>query len=364
MADSEITQDSAGLFASANYKITPELLLSVSGRFSYDRKTLVLATTDRDVYRGRIGTGATLRIVRNPNFGKVFIRSDREDDYTFFDPSVTLSYDMGDHFLYGSIATGHRTGGFNRFPGVRTDPATGVVNLPVPTEFGSETAVSYEIGSKGKLNFWSVNLNYAIDVFKTEYSDLLENRSVFGGPEDVSTGGNDFLANASATINIGDAYVRGVELDFNGRVRDLPIGGWLGYQGGATYLESKITSGEDKGTRASFVPRWTIKGSLTYRRPITRTLGIVANTNHSYEEGAREQSGGRFKPINITSARLGFEGRQRNGDAWSLVAFANNLFDVTYQISRSAVPTGFPSETINTPFSLGVRLTLGGTLKD
>jgi iron complex outermembrane receptor protein len=106
------------------------------------------------------------------------------------------------------------------------------------------------------------------------------------------------------------------------------------------YTDSKITDFPDPsviGNELPLISRYTINLGGQYRGPITDGgLGLLARvdyrrTGRTWWEPFNTTS---RDPIDLVNARLGVE-----GDNWSLIAFAENLFDETYNAEFS--PGGF-----------------------
>lgn len=136
---------------------------------------------------------------------------------------IGLDYTIDDnHFIYGSIATGYKAGGFQdkidvcRCGDVRFFP------------WDPETVTNYEIGYKGRL---ASNLTVMASAFYTDYSDMQDTSYTIVG-SDASTGDD---IGTLTTTNVAQARMLGVEVEFDWRPWD---GGRL--FGFGTWLDSKV----------------------------------------------------------------------------------------------------------------------------
>jgi len=151
----------------------------------------------------------------------------RTDDSTDF--SVVAQWDVSDDvMLYGSIASGFKSGGFdtrsNSIPGASALFIPGVFapgTLADGTfEFEDETALSYELGAKMRLAGGQADLNLA--AFFTAYDDL--QISIFDGTVGFNVG------NAAA------ADIIGLELDGRWQITDK-----FGMYGSVAILDFEFT---------------------------------------------------------------------------------------------------------------------------
>jgi iron complex outermembrane receptor protein len=128
-------------------------------------------------------------------------------DYSSFNPKLGVSFAAADNvFLYASVSTGFRAGGFNGFGG--TIPA-------VSTPFGAEKVRAYEVGAKTTWLDRRARLNAA--VYRNDYRDLQSNAPNANG--------------TFVTQNALDVRDSGVELEFTGRLTDaLELTIAAGYQ--------------------------------------------------------------------------------------------------------------------------------------
>ncbi|NWG46892.1 MAG: TonB-dependent receptor [Alphaproteobacteria bacterium] len=332
-----------GAFATLGYDITDQLNVTGSARLSYERKAFEL-----DLFDTSPGMASLANSFRDVN-----IHQD-------VDPAISLSYTLNNGWLaYASWAQAHRAGGFNRASG----PSNTAPVVFVPFEFGEEKANSYEFGLKGDVPFTDRQVNFALSVYQAEYAGILQNRTVL----DFDDADGQSLTSANNLVNLGDAFIRGVELEFNGRFRDLPvIDGVFSFTQGITWAESEVTTGVSEGIQLANVPHWSTNTNLTYRRPLpffeNTGLGLFLNSNFEFEIGAVGQGQNDFDTLRRGNFRGGIEG-DNYGQRWQLVGFWDNFIDASYDVSRKTYNTSFG--TIAAPFvnqvpTYGIRLTLRG----
>lgn len=164
----ESTTDSIGVYGSVTVPLGERVTVTAELRYNDEEKTL-----------------------ERPGF-------DLSADWQEFLPRLTVSYAPGDRTLvYGSVARGFKTGGFNTFDNL----------FPEERVYEPESNWTYELGLKGSLadgRFTYGTALYFIDV---------EDQQVIGLSE-AGASSNQFTANAAESSS------RGVELEANWFVSD------------------------------------------------------------------------------------------------------------------------------------------------
>ncbi|MCW2413047.1 MULTISPECIES: TonB-dependent receptor [unclassified Sphingobium] len=178
-------------FAHVGFALTDQLKLNGGLRYSNEKKDYVF---DRLYYE----TGT-----------RPFAYTTADVAYDRVDYRVGLDFKASeDVFLYGSVSSGFRSGGFNPRP-LSAAQVTAV--LP-------ETVTSYELGAKLNLLDRAVQANFA--VFQTDFT----NRQVTAIVPDLNGVPNSLRTNA------GTARIRGVEAEVTVRpTQGLTLNGMLGY---------------------------------------------------------------------------------------------------------------------------------------
>lgn len=212
-ANRTLSQDSkaAAIFGQLNFDLAQDWRISLSARYSQDKKDAERQMSLTDFDGGAFSGGPMqqqLALLAYSLFRVQLIqhqidgsRTDRNLDW-----AANLQYDMSaDTMMYGSVSTGFKAGGFdgrsNAVPDLRADgtDARNPLNTTGPGafEFENESALTFEFGAKQRLMDGTAELNLA--VFRTNYEDLQV--SVFDGVLGFSVG------------NAAEAVVWGVELD-------------------------------------------------------------------------------------------------------------------------------------------------------
>ncbi len=202
-------------FLEGTYDFNDRLSLTVGARYTVERKerqgkTIPLADAPSFGRRADRRT-PTLGIPINERFGK-------------WTPRVQLEYQATDAiFAYASYSRGFKSGGFNRTTVSPRDRRTGGARaLPEdPGKFDEEILNSYEIGLKTQ---WLDNrLVLNLSAFFNRYDDI-QLTTIQIDEDGVPTG---------QINNVGEATIRGLELDF--QYRPLPQ---LTISGGAGLTEA------------------------------------------------------------------------------------------------------------------------------
>jgi outer membrane receptor protein involved in Fe transport len=388
-------QENYGAYASVGYDLTDWLNLAASVRYSNDNVKSRNETFDLDRVRGFVaaagansvpttrGNVAGGSLILNRDYGQIIQRNYGSETFSKTIPAIYAGIKLpNQQLVYGSVGQGYRAGGFNRISGTLV---SGTTTLAIPAQYDEETADAYEIGYKGGLRFGpGRRIDYSAAIFHTRYSNFINTATIVTGGE-VSDDPNPDAISDLVAYNLGDAYVQGVEADFRFNWSDLAFGGDnFNFRGGLTWGESKALSGPERGNELNFVRTWTYNGTLTYRAPITdmgMVKGFFLSTNFNAEIDtdnrnvaldqtlvtcsrtgtviARGTCDGTTRGSDTrrtVNARGGFEG-EIGENKWQLAVFADNVFDVSYDITRPTInaTNGYSQ---NDPFSMGVRFSI------
>lgn len=310
-------------FGQATFNLTDALRLIAGARYSVDHKTVAGA--------GLIQYPATLFDAGQPCFGKPELcqRDSFVGDRTFKRTSIKagVEYDVAPgHMLYATVATGHKSGGFNPFS------VAGSVNTA--SFYRPEKVTAYELGSRNRFFDNKVQLN--IEGFYWKYKDAQE----------FITTLNRVGGAANALTNAGAATLYGVDADLTIRPTrhdQLRLGGEylhtrfdsFAYPAGGAI--AGLTTGCHVTPGAPF-PTVDCSGNPLPRAP--KYSGTV-NYRHSFDlangatldaSGGAQFSAARFLTIDFTPASRAasyvmFDAslayRSRNG--WSVTLFGRNL---------------------------------------
>jgi iron complex outermembrane recepter protein len=268
------------------------------------------------------------------------------------DPKYDLSYTVNEQLLlYATAAKGFRPGGGNQVV-----PTSGLVNcepalqqvynttsfVPSPLTFKPDHLWSYEVGQKFESSDRRISINAA---------EYFEHWSAVQQSVPVSCG---FIF----TANAGDAHIYGTELEINAA---LAPGLVLSLAGG--YTHGRFVAGGFggltilTGDQLQNIPEVTTSQSLTYRRPLTDNLTLLARVDNNYVGSRIDVSYGvnQLPSYDIANGRVGIE-------IGHLVTslFVNNLtnkraiIDDVFQYNIN-IPM-YNRATINQPLTAGIEV--------
>ena len=170
-----------------------------------------------------------------------------------------LSKSFGRWFVYGSYASGFKSGGINLNPAT-TNGGT--------YQFKPETVDSYELGLK--VPFFDKKLTTRTALFYMNFKDFQL---------------NGFDGTAFVISNAGEVVSRGIEFETTIRpFEPLRIGA------GATYADVFYADGTTeanlRGRQVSSAPQWVGTASIDYRQPLPwRGLKLVSGLSARYQSG-------------------------------------------------------------------------------
>jgi iron complex outermembrane recepter protein len=294
------------MFANLTYDISDQLSVDLGLRYDRDRRRQTTLTP-------------TNFLPNVPGFPQGSTGEVRRVVFDDWQPKVTLTWEPTDTLtVYGGYSRGFRSGGFNQTGVGAVAFANGIVG--VGDIFQAETADTFEVGARAQLLDRRLSLNAAAYTTKSENSYFFV-----------------FLA-ANSTQNLGnipEARISGFELEATARpARGLDLTAAFGY------TNSKITAFPDPsviGNELPLISRYTLNLGAQYRAPIAGSgVGLLARadyrrTGRTWWEPFNTTS---RDPIDLVNVRLGVE-----GENWSAIAFAENLFDEEYNAEFS--PGGF-----------------------
>jgi iron complex outermembrane recepter protein len=303
----------------------------------------------------------------NPNPPFLTLTGDLSfDSFTY---KAGLEFDAGPaSLIYANIATGFKAGGF--FPSVGANT------------FEPEELTAYTLGSKNR--FLDSRLQLNIEAFYWDYQDQ---QVTYNGPIRASNTG--VFTQASITTNVGQATMRGVEVDLqfqvtpdglftaNAQYLDAQYESFV-YNGisatgappriacPATLVTSlpvaapaRIFTVDCSGKPAINAPKWTINLGYEHTFAITTGFELTAGVRTRFEtsrylsiEYLDEQ---RQKSYAMSDVFLTLE---PESEAWSLTGFVNNIQDETvYATSIPRPILGAVYNGLRPPRTYGVRAT-------
>jgi iron complex outermembrane receptor protein len=316
-----LTTNNWAAFAHMTYDVTPDLALTVGGRWSYEKKTYFIDSVF-------------------PNSGKVATPPTTDSqNWDKFTPKLGLDYRVNeDVLLYASWSKGFKSGGWNPRP-------------LQPAEFrryAPENLTAYEVGMKSRLLDNRMTLNVA--GFYSQYRDVqLISNSV--SPD-----------NGSLVItleNAGDVDLYGFEAEIVAR----PVAG-LDLNLGVGYLHNEYerldsSVGYSPANKLPQAPEWTLNAGIQYTHMLPNDGGSLlarldgsyrSKTYHDPQNSLAITEGG----YGLLNLRIAYTSPD---EVWQLAGFVTNLMDEEYYTSAEYVPSfGFYNGVVGRPREWGLSL--------
>jgi len=333
--DSKDTNKSA--FLDVGFHITEKLKISAGARH-YDQS--------QQTARNLIGPLQGAAFATTPQVTFVSTKS------TGVTPRYTASYQFTpDVLTYVSAAKGFRAGG-----GII--PVTEPACVPVIEQqhleaftsgFGPDNLWNYEVGTKTTWAGGRVNVNGA--AYRIKWGDLQQGISL-----------GQFFNSActrALTANVGNAEIRGAELEFKALLTDRLL-----VQSSGAYTRARI-SGVDPAARVGYVgaqlqnvPDWTATASAEYSFPnlIEEGSGYL-RADYSYRSSITTVVGVPTNPLlalpsySNANVRAGVERNRLN-----IELFVANLFDKVQLLSAAPGVAGATTQVANYPRTVGIKI--------
>jgi iron complex outermembrane recepter protein len=294
---------------------------------------------------------------------------DREENE--WSGTLKAAYRWNDNLMtYFSAARGYKAGGFNldRVQSADGLSSSGAGVRPVDdTSFPAEFVDSYELGAK---TTWAGgNLLFNATLFHQTYDDFQL---------------NSFLGTSFVVRSIPEVVSKGIDTEV---LWQSGIEG-LSFQGGLTYADTKY--GDERptvefsdtpasnpgqlyklpGSQASFAPKWSGSGSITYEwgfgNDLVGRINLGAKYMSDYNTGSDLDVEKEQDAYTIVNARIGFG---RKDKRWAIEAWAQNLTDeeymqVAFDAPLQAPGTSRPGDPLNSYNAfLGAPRTYGLTFR-
>lgn len=278
---------------------------------------------------------------------------------------LTIDYRAAEDInLYGRVAHGYRSGGFNLRQSTQVDnPATPLVDESIPLiPFNEEKIWSYEIGAKTEF-FNRLRLNGA--VFYNVYKDQLATVPI------PIVGGGSF---GTQVVNAGRSTYFGAEVEAQLYVSEaISLDTAIGYVdvNVKEFPEVDIT-GETRNIgevmSPAFAPKWTLNAGATYTRPLAGDALLTARAGISYVSSAVMYENPLTAPFQeatnsdartLVDAQLKIEGLRLAGSTASITFWGKNLTNKDYIVrSVDFGQLGFASAIYGDPRTFGVTVDL------
>lgn len=292
-------------FANVDWDISPQLTLTVAGRYDHERKRAI------DV---AYGNSSVTGLPFSTTAGQV-----RRNTYRQFQPKVSLAYKPNhDITLYATYAKGFKAGGFN------AAQAFTVTSGAAPNQYPAESADNYEVGAKTQWLGGALTVNGSL--FRTQKQNSQQFQFIPQG----------FL---NAVTVIDRIRVNGGELEIAAKpTRQFTLRAGLGY------VDAKITRYTNDpasvGNHAPYVPNWKTSLNANYEIPIgPNALILDGRWDHTGRIffDAKNSPLARRSPLDLFSARATYDARR-----WSISLWGKNLTDKRYNSDVIVIFTGTP----------------------
>lgn len=219
--------------------------------------------------------------------------------------------------IYGQVSTGFKGGGVNPRPFYAEQVRT----------FAPEKVTAYELGVKTQLFDRRVRLNLA--AYNTDYSDM--QLTLISCPQFVPAGARQ---NCSMTANVGDARIRGLELEAEARLFDgLMVDAALAYTD-FEYRRIDPTTSMTLGMKAPYIPEWKIGAGVQYHLPLASGAAITPRLDYRYQSRVETQAINNslnfIRGYGIFNGRIGY---QSPDERIEFALTVKNLFDKYYYIN-------------------------------
>ncbi len=295
--------DSYAVYGEANYDVTPNLSITLGGRYSYDKKQLRAVQNFNFTAFG----GPILIFAPNPAVpGATGLAS---DNWGAFTPRIGINYKAStDTLLYGTYSRGFRSGGFN-----------GRLAAPGPIRsFNPDKNDTFEFGVKTDVLDRTARINLA--VFYSQYKDIQLRIT-----DPVV---QFYVANAAKA----DLY--GAELEFTARPSDnFQFDMNVGY----THSEFKEVSPAlaparvFKGNQLGETPEWTVAVGAQYELPLADGSAFMFRTDYNWRSERFFQPANESldlqKAYGLLNARISWTNAS---EKFKLAIFGTNLGKVKY----------------------------------
>ncbi len=301
-----IDNSSKAAYAQVSYHVTDTVTLTGGARYTEGRKTFTI--------KNILPSGAT----DGPYSG-----TKKVDRVT---PTVTIGWKATPKsFIYATYSEGFRDGGYAaRFLGVL--PAV----LP---SYNPEYVNAYEIGSKNL--FFADRLRLNVAAFRTDYKDLQVDATV---PPALQ------IAQQSTILNLAQAKIQGVEVEFDGRVTE-----WLRLDGAVGYLDSEIKEvlggrvasgafGVTAATQLPYSPKWTGNLGVTVTAPVADVGRAVGRLDWSYTDTQTSAIDGNYETKLRSRSFLNASLRLLpDGGHWEAGIYVRNLANDKYFLQKTNI---------------------------
>lgn len=353
LADDTFKTDVYAAFGSADYKFDGGLNLGVALRYDIEDRSVSnnVPTDVRTRWVGNVLTGfpngtatTPANYYLNPGLDPAYnpsgVLPDRSETYKQLQPKVTVSYNANDDLtLFANWGIGFKSGGFNNSGSQAI--VEGLFNsfgagLSIFDTYDKERSSAFEAGFKGRALDGMVR--YEVAGYYTNVKDM-QFFEFFVGPFGL----------LRVVSNIDKVRLMGAEANINVSLTD-----WLTVNAGGNVTDSKIKENGARpytvGNKSPYTASYTLNVGAQVLAPIEPSLDFLVRADY------RLTGPTWFHTVqnNTVPNQFGFEGNFTNSqrdsygvmnlraglkhEGWSVIAFANNLFDKNYLMEVIPAP--------------------------
>lgn len=244
-------------FGQIKFNFTPQLSLTLGGRYTHDNNSqrLDFVTVDPVRVAGYTPTFVGSSAAPAINYGKV-----SGDNFSY---RIAPQYQITNNvMLYASYSTGYKPAGI-AFVGNKYAP------------YRDETVKAWEAGIKSE--WFDRRLRVNVDIFRSDFKDFQATILT-----KIPDGAGGFL-NATVIGNAGGLRTQGVE----GNIAVQPVRG-LTLSGALTYTDAKFTdyvynaTTDYTDTRLTNSPEWAGTAAIDYETEFGSGFGVRAHADYAY----------------------------------------------------------------------------------
>ena len=319
----KLDTENVAVFGQTTWEINDRWRTTGGLRWTYEQKDAdLLVAVDSTSLSTAVTGQSLLTSVTTP------IDDDFTRDTSDINWLLTTSYDMfDDTMVFGRVATGSKSGGFNTVNGTAAE-----------REFDDETTISYEAGVKSTL--LDARLRVNASAFYTEIED-------YQIQQQLDTGIGTRVANQ------GDVETSGIDLNLEA----LPLPN-LTLTAGLLYMhKAEVTSGPNDGDELPFTAEYSGNLSATLVLPLADG-GIYIRADYSYMDDHLTNASAvtddkDIQDRNLLNMKAGWRNEHWNASVW-----AKNLNDDAYAgLTAETLPlSGMDAYFLAPPRTYGATL--------
>jgi len=349
-----VDNESIAGFVQGTYSLTEALSVTGGVRYTNDDKTYSVPAGGAQILNGPAG------VFGPPGTAAPFFApGDNSESFDDVSYKIGADYKFEDGTLiYGSFATGFKSGGFNTrylvplFANPGLDPNNPFAGgLLPPVSFDEETLESFEVGLKWQGFDNRIRTNIA--AFTSNYDDI---QLVV------------FENGAPLTQNAGDARIQGIEAELTAIVTE---GLELSVASGLTDAEYTSVNAVDPGVNTNTqvlidnalpnTPKFTLSAALDYVKPFGNGYEALVHVDWAHKSSIENDAQNSiFLSEGVTDVFNASIGFSWNDGQYNLTGFVDNFTDERFiESGDSNFGIGFHEANFNRPREFGVKLKTG-----